>query len=200
MEKYHENKTPRDEEYVGAYLKYRSQLKAAKECGVGRETVARAVRRAGIKLTGHSDSGNHGGGTAPKITDVELIEEAKTMSRAEIARKHGMNICNVDRKIRRLGIKCICGKGTGGHYRERAYSYGVKEFDESINLKDVYAKFGGVCQICGKKTDWESIDGRHIKRDYPTVDHIMPLSRGGTHTWDNIQLACMSCNAGKCDR
>lgn len=33
-----------------------------------------------------------------------------------------------------------------------------------------------------------------------TLDHIIPLSKGGTHTWDNVQLAHMSCNAGKCDR
>ena len=33
-----------------------------------------------------------------------------------------------------------------------------------------------------------------------TIDHITPLSKGGTHSLDNITLACMSCNCSKNDR
>ena len=44
------------------------------------------------------------------------------------------------------------------------------------------------------------IENGHIKRLYPTIDHIIPLSKGGTHTWNNVQLAHMCCNAGKCDK
>ena len=29
------------------------------------------------------------------------------------------------------------------------------------------------------------------------IDHIVPLSREGSHTWDNIQLICKNCNFGK---
>ena len=57
-----------------------------------------------------------------------------------------------------------------------------------------------ICQICGKPTDKDDITNGHIGRLYPTLDHIIPLSKGGTHTWDNVQLAHMSCNAGKCDK
>jgi 5-methylcytosine-specific restriction endonuclease McrA len=35
--------------------------------------------------------------------------------------------------------------------------------------------------------------------DAPTVDHIIPLAKGGTHTWDNVQLAHWSCNSDKRD-
>jgi 5-methylcytosine-specific restriction endonuclease McrA len=34
----------------------------------------------------------------------------------------------------------------------------------------------------------------------PTVDHIIPLARGGSHTWDNVQLAHHLCNSLKGDR
>ena len=44
------------------------------------------------------------------------------------------------------------------------------------------------------------IKNGHIGRHYPTLDHIIPLSKGGSHTWDNVQLAHMGCNAGKCDK
>ena len=33
--------------------------------------------------------------------------------------------------------------------------------------------------------------------DLMDVDHIVPLTRGGTHTWDNVQLLCRTCNASK---
>ena len=33
-----------------------------------------------------------------------------------------------------------------------------------------------------------------------TQDHVVPLSKGGTHTWDNIAPACRFCNTSKKDR
>ena len=33
--------------------------------------------------------------------------------------------------------------------------------------------------------------------DYPSIDHIIPISKGGQHTWDNVQLAHMICNSIK---
>ena len=35
--------------------------------------------------------------------------------------------------------------------------------------------------------------------DLMDVDHIVPRSRGGTHTWDNVQLLCRTCNSSKQD-
>lgn len=43
------------------------------------------------------------------------------------------------------------------------------------------------CYYCGKKQKL-------------TVDHIVPLSRGGSNSPDNIVLACRSCNSSKNDR
>lgn len=33
-----------------------------------------------------------------------------------------------------------------------------------------------------------------------TVDHIIPKSRGGKDTWDNLVTACVSCNNRKGNR
>lgn len=38
--------------------------------------------------------------------------------------------------------------------------------------------------------------GGHAK----TVDHIVPISRGGTSTWENTIAACLSCNGKKSNR
>jgi 5-methylcytosine-specific restriction endonuclease McrA len=32
-----------------------------------------------------------------------------------------------------------------------------------------------------------------------TIDHIMPLSKGGLHLWNNVQLLCRQCNSAKRD-
>lgn len=33
--------------------------------------------------------------------------------------------------------------------------------------------------------------------NYPSVDHIVPLAKGGLHSWDNVQLAHFKCNTLK---
>ena len=105
----------------------------------------------------------------------------------------------VYRRAKKLGID-IQTKYEGGKWYNRASRYGCKDFDKSITLRALIARDNGVCQICGKPTDDCDISNGHIGRMYPTLDHIIPLSKGGTHTWDNVQLAHMHCNAGKCNR
>ena len=189
--------TPRDSEYVSAYLMTHSQIKAAELCGVGRETIARAVRRANIKLDGTK---YNCGVNNPKrkITDSQLSQDVKTLNCREIAIKYDMGEENVFRRARKLGLK-VDTKGSGKHCEQRAYRYGV-ELEKGITLKALIKRDQGICQICGLPTDVNDIKDGHIRRNYPTIDHIIPLSKGGTHTWGNIQLAHMSCNSGKCDK
>lgn len=33
-----------------------------------------------------------------------------------------------------------------------------------------------------------------------TIDHVIPLSRGGEHLPANVQAACLRCNSAKHDR
>jgi len=180
---------------VDCYLKHESQIKAADELGISRETVARAVRRAGIQLTGRRKTGVNQPGR--KITDEDLIREASVLNGNEIAHKYGMSPERVAKRAKKLGLS-IRWDQSGGHWYRRARHYGsTAQFDDSITLKKVFDKFNGVCQICGGMCDWESIEHGHIRRLYPTVDHIVPLSKGGLHTWGNVQLAHLGCNAGK---
>jgi 5-methylcytosine-specific restriction endonuclease McrA len=189
------SKTPRDDEYIEAYYKTQSTVKAAKLCGVSRETIARACRRANIELNGNGRNQSQ-----TKITDKELIREAKSLNCVEIARKYNMSAERVYRRARKLGLN-VNSVGGGGHYRRRQSNIGkTSEYDEGITLKKVRAKYHDVCQICGLMVDDTAIENGHIKRLYPTIDHIIPLSKGGTHTWENVRLAHMSCNAGKRDK
>jgi len=65
----------------------------------------------------------------------------------------------------------------------------------AVSLKKQHKKHNGRCQICGCAT-------KMLKEYAPhqaTVDHIVPLSKGGLHVEDNLQLSCMACNSYKCD-
>ena len=53
-----------------------------------------------------------------------------------------------------------------------------KIFSETTK-KCLYANYNGKCAICGK----------HIKYKRMTIDHIVPLSQGGTDDFENLQLA-----------
>lgn len=187
-----------DAELVECYLRHHSQTKAAEELGVGRETVARAVRRKGIRMDGRKHC-NGKSQKGRKITDEQLRQEAETLTAQEISRLHSMSVERVLRRAKKIDIS-LKTREFGGHWKTRADFYGCAVFDESITLKSLYNRDGGICQICGKLTDWNNLKNGHIGKTYPTLDHITPLSKGGTHTWDNVQLAHMGCNAGKCDK
>lgn len=68
------------------------------------------------------------------------------------------------------------------------------EFDVSVTLENVYEKFGGKCVCCGKSLKFGDSP---LTEDYPTIDHIKPLSKGGAHLWNNVQLMCRACNMSK---
>ena len=73
--------------------------------------------------------------------------------------------------------------------------------DRDITLRQVYEKDNGVCYLCGKKCDYEDykiINNAFIVGDnYPSIDHVIPISKGGEHSWGNVRLAHMSCNSQK---
>ena len=75
--------------------------------------------------------------------------------------------------------------------------------DKDISLKMLYKRDKGICYICGGECDFDdhqSTDGHFIcGPTYPSVDHIVPLARGGMHAWDNVKLAHHLCNAKKSD-
>jgi 5-methylcytosine-specific restriction endonuclease McrA len=51
----------------------------------------------------------------------------------------------------------------------------------------IYARDGHKCQYCGAT--------RKL-----TIDHVIPRSKGGSDDWDNLVVACSSCNIKKGDK
>lgn len=40
----------------------------------------------------------------------------------------------------------------------------------------------------------------YCRRAGDTIDHVVPRSRGGSHSWENCVACCVNCNARKADR
>ncbi len=55
-----------------------------------------------------------------------------------------------------------------------------------LTRRAVFARDGGRCAYCGAAA--------------ASIDHVVPRSRGGGHSWDNVVAACHRCNRIKADR
>ncbi|MBD2576857.1 HNH endonuclease [Oscillatoria sp. FACHB-1406] len=56
-----------------------------------------------------------------------------------------------------------------------------------VNRREVLRRDAHRCQYCGSTKKL-------------TLDHVIPRSKGGKHTWDNVVTACERCNSQKGDR
>ncbi len=56
-----------------------------------------------------------------------------------------------------------------------------------VSRREVLRRDHHTCQYCGSKKNL-------------TLDHVIPRSKGGLHTWDNVVTACSSCNSRKGDK
>ena len=76
--------------------------------------------------------------------------------------------------------------------------------DNDITLRKLARRDHNICWICGLLVDWtDKRPGNNtiIVGDlYPSIDHKIPISKGGMHAWDNVALAHMKCNSWKCDK
>lgn len=63
--------------------------------------------------------------------------------------------------------------------------------------EQVFDRDGWICQLCLAPIDW-NLTGRSPLA--PALDHVRPLSRGGSHTLDNVQASHFGCNARKSAR
>jgi len=98
---------------------------------------------------------------------------------------------------------CMCCVGIregiakrAGKAKRRAIERGAAA--ESVDPYKVFDRDGWRCRLCGVKTP------RAKRGTYddnaPELDHILPLSKGGAHTYANTQCACRRCNGLKADR
>jgi 5-methylcytosine-specific restriction endonuclease McrA len=59
-----------------------------------------------------------------------------------------------------------------------------------LTRRSILARDRYTCQYCGAQP----------AKGQLTLDHVVPRSRGGGHTWENVVTACIPCNQRKRDR
>jgi hypothetical protein len=62
-----------------------------------------------------------------------------------------------------------------------------------VQVRILWTKQRGLCAICQRPVDCSVRGGR----DQRSLDHIRPLSQGGRHNIENVQLVHMVCNSRK---
>jgi 5-methylcytosine-specific restriction endonuclease McrA len=113
-----------------------------------------------------------------------------------------LNVCSARRAlILLLKDKAEMLEQSGATLRSERHSYAIplvirlttyvrvprKSPAARISRRAVFARDRHRCQYCGSP--------RHL-----TVDHVVPRSRGGPDTWDNLVTSCAPCNRKKGDR
>ena len=163
--------------------------------------------------------------TCPYCAELEKREldrinkETAVIYRMMRSYRKQISAAKVKAKIVDEAIHCcpICGKPTirrcCSDDCQRTYSNRVKEqnrrakiknalVDADITLPELYRRDGGICYICGGLCDWTDCDQQEdgtiiAGNNYPSIDHVIPLSKGGLHSWDNVKLSHRICNSIK---
>lgn len=78
----------------------------------------------------------------------------------------------------------------------RTYIKENGEYDTHIHIDYILKRDKGRCHICGDKVDMSDVNDC---MNYGSVDHIIPLSKGGRHIESNVKLAHLWCNSAKSD-
>lgn len=127
-------------------------------------------------------------------TAVNDIKKARAFSTAEEAYSYMESVLDyIDRDLRvviddkfrhakQMGKVPTVKKPTSDTFSGMDSSERV--FIPKAIKEEVYRRSGGTCEICGKP----------ISRFQYSIDHIIPLSRGGTNNIDNLRAVHPSCN------
>ena len=128
---------------------------------------------------------------------------AERLKRAE-ERLHDCPVCG-KRTARPKYCSNDCRRKADNASREAKRRAKINEamIDNDITLSALFKRDGGVCHICGGRClyeDYTTIQGQKISGDwYPSIDHVVPLAKGGEHSWQNVKLAHRRCNYIKRD-
>lgn len=151
--------------------------------------------------------------------ETRRIEREKEREKAR-AQKEAEKIANIEywQNYNAEHICAACGCAFTANYPTKKYCsdkckikarktkkrYKDITVDRGITLQKLAQRDGQRCRLCGGFVNWDDykvIDGTTICGDeYPSIDHVVPVSLGGLHSWENIQLAHRKCNMNKSNK
>lgn len=101
--------------------------------------------------------------------------------------------------MRSLCVSCRISADTARRNANHALREAkIRAGDKGINWQALWLRDGGICHLCRKKVKY--VPGNAINPMGGTIDHLIPLTPDGTHTWSNVALAHRRCNISRGNR
>ena len=182
------------------------------KCGAIKTITSITLRHCGCHCVECSKRDTRARQQQQKILNKEKRVKAEKIriKKMLISKQVGFNFCKCGALLP-LGVR-TCENCKHDHKKAHAHRKEIKrrlklrcvERDNDITLEKLYERDNGVCYLCGRLCNWNDykvINGAFIVgKTYPTIEHVIPISRGGSDTWNNTRLACLYCNSKKSDK
>ncbi len=90
----------------------------------------------------------------------------------------------------------VCIKKYNNRYKDKRYNElkKIRAYDSSISINEIIRRQGDKCYLCDEVVE---VDSHYNSDYYPSIEHVIPISKGGTHEWHNVKLAHRKCNSEK---
>jgi 5-methylcytosine-specific restriction endonuclease McrA len=91
-------------------------------------------------------------------------------------------------------------KKNPNRFKEAAHrrrSLFLSAFVEDVSLDYIGNRDKWICHLCNQKVD-KTLTGRNPFM--PSLDHVLPLSKGGEHSNKNVRISHLRCNLKKHDQ
>jgi 5-methylcytosine-specific restriction endonuclease McrA len=122
----------------------------------------------------------------------EKIKKPRTQRTFRCAQCHGVVASSIKKRYCSKKCSSLINWRTQKHKRRAWKRDGQR--GESIGLPELLKRDKYICGLCHRKIK-ESL--RYPHPQSPSLDHIVPLSKGGSHEWKNVQSSHHACNQAK---
>ena len=183
--------------------KYEMKVRKAIDHDDGTRTCSQCEQRLPISEF-HKDKIATGGRRSKcKKCRINLVKDwYQDNKERQSGREKKRRLANVEKYTEKEALRYIkdrekrIGLATEHSHRRKARKLETV-IEKGISKSALKKKFGTKCYYCKKEMDFSVGVGRKFNKDMATIEHLIPLARGGEHTWENTVLACRHCNISK---
>lgn len=194
-------KTGRAKQAVELYLQGLEQTEIAEKLGCTVSDVGNAVKKYGaVDKTRKYKSAKQANQKRVDETS-KIINDNLTIRGWELLEdwrgkrfSYSIRELRTGKTITRSGYTLLMRKRVRKEDRITKYNAFV---DKGITIEKLIQRDGSKCYLCGKETNFSDNRWGWYGPDYPTIDHVIPLSKGGKHSWSNVKVCCGRCNIEK---
>lgn len=165
-----------------------------KGIGTGRAYCGEECRRAWARAEHHR---RYDTATIHAPVTVSCVECGKPFTYSRYNKPQ--LVCSItcqNRRDRRLRPEYHAAKKARDRAIRRSRELNSLTADMVVPWK-VFVRDRWICWLCGDKVDKSK---RHPEGEAPTMDHVVPLSKGGEHSYANVRLAHSRCNTMRGNR